>query len=209
MLKLKVCGLNDIENFNNISILQPEFVGLNFYAPSKRYVKEDMQVSAPEGVDTVGVFVNEGLKKIIELTEKYQLSYIQLHGNESPEFCECLQLHDLKVIKAFRVGEEFSFEIVAPFVGKADFFLFDASGKGYGGNGIIFNWNILKDYPFDTPYFLAGGLAPENIDHVFEHELPGLYALDINSGYELQPGIKDVKKVQELIKTLRANDSNR
>ncbi|MGK7392318.1 MAG: phosphoribosylanthranilate isomerase [Candidatus Cyclobacteriaceae bacterium M2_1C_046] len=209
MLKLKVCGLNNNNNFNDISILKPEFVGLNFYAPSKRYVKGGMQISAPEGVELVGVFVNENLKNILKRAQEYGLTYIQLHGDEPPEFCEQIQAHDLKVIKVFRVDGEFDFKDVAPFVGKADFFLFDAGGKDYGGNGVVFNWSALKDYPFDTPYFLAGGLSPDNIQQVFEQKLPKLYALDVNSGYETMPGIKDVNKVEELIKILRANDSSR
>ena len=209
MLKLKICGLNNTTNLKEILALEPDFIGLNFYPDSIRFVNEEVKVESPENVKRVGVFVNEGIKRIIDYSHEYHLSYIQLHGEESPEFCEALQLHDLKIIKVFRVNKGFTFNEVEPFVEKSEYFLFDAAGESYGGNGVIFNWEILKDYPFDTPYFLAGGLSPENVDQVFQIEFPKLYALDVNSGYEAAPGIKDVDKVKGLIKKMKAHDSNR
>lgn len=203
MLRLKVCGLNNEENIRRISSLEPDYIGLNFYWKSKRFVTKDFNISNTENVQLVGVFVNDGLQRIFDLSKKYTLNYIQLHGDESPEFCECLLLHDLKIIKVFRVDEKFSFKEVEPFLGKADFFLFDAAGKDYGGNGKAFNWDILKKYPYDTPYFLAGGLNPENVNEVLNTDLPMLYGLDVNSGYELEPGIKDEKKIKELLKKIR------
>src|SRR6218665_3128179 len=201
-MKLKVCGMRDAENIKELVELKPDFIGFIFYDKSPRFVGNTLDVdliqSIPREIRKVGVFVNATVDYILQNVRKYNLQYVQLHGNETPDFCKSLRLKGVNIIKAFRLDESFIFSQLNNYKPHVDFFLFDAKGEGYGGNGISFDWNILKKYDNQKPYFLAGGISLDNLD-----ELAGItpkpYAFDVNSKFEISPGVKDIDKIAELI----------
>jgi len=199
-LKLKICGMRDEENILDVASLNPEYLGFIFYAKSPRYVGDDFVLPAKLSPDIlrVGVFVNETSEVIIGKADKYQLDYIQLHGSETPDQCEALGQLGLGIIKVFSMGDDFDFEVVKPYKGVVDYFLFDTKGKYYGGNASTFNWGLLKQYDQEIPFFLSGGLSPDNINEVGKLKGMNIHALDLNSGVEVSPGVKDISKVKQL-----------
>lgn len=208
MLKLKVCGVNDASNYEELISLNPEFIGLNFYRKSPRYVGEEKSFKKNEATALTGVFVNEGLETIQQIAAGYNLDYLQLHGKEPADYCRKLKESGFKTIKVFRVGGNFDFTLLEPYLEYCHYFLFDTAGKQPGGNGKVFNWELLNYYPYKKPYFLAGGLSPENMHEVLKLDLPQLFALDINSGFENEPGVKNIEKVKELKELLTTHDRN-
>ena len=205
-MKLKVCGMRDAENIKALGELNPDFIGFIFYDKSPRFVGNELEVqvlnSLPSGIKKVGVFVNASIDYILQNVRKYRLNYVQLHGNEMPDFCKSLRLKGVNIIKAFRVDDTFIFSQLNNYKPHVDFFLFDAKGDGYGGNGITFDWNILKKYDNEKPYFLAGGISPDNVDEL-KNITPKPYAVDVNSKFELSPGMKDIEKLKELVLKVR------
>ena len=198
MLKLKVCGVKDPDNFQAVQELKPDFIGLNFYNKSPRYAGTRNVFKKSEGTALVGIFVNEPLENILGLSNNFNLDLIQLHGKETFDDCALLNKKGKKIIKAFSVDDNFDFNEVEPYMPYCDYFLFDTAGVQPGGTGRKFNWDILKYYPFRKPFFLAGGISPENAHDIFNYKVPQLYALDVNSGFEQSPGIKDIDKLKEL-----------
>ena len=158
--------------------------------------------SIPREIRKVGVFVNASVDYILQNVRKYGLNYVQLHGNEMPDFCRNLRLKGVNIIKAFRVDNDFVFSQVNNYKPHVDFFLFDAKGDGYGGNGVAFDWRLLQKYDNQKPYFLAGGVGLENIG-VLETIIPKPYAMDVNSKFEIEPALKDIEKLEELIAKLK------
>lgn len=205
-MKLKVCGMRDVENIKALIELKPDFIGFIFYDKSPRFVSNDADIdfinSIPREIRKVGVFVNATVDYILQNVRKYGLNYVQLHGNEMPDFCRNLRLKGVNIIKAFRVDNDFIFSQVNNYKPHVDFFLFDAKGDGYGGNGISFDWSILKRYDNQKPYFLAGGVSLENLD-ILENIIPQPYALDVNSKFEIEPAIKNIEKLEELLDKIR------
>jgi phosphoribosylanthranilate isomerase len=206
IMKLKVCGMRDVENIKALIELKPDFIGFIFYDKSPRFIGNDADVelinSIPREIRKVGVFVNATVDYILQNVRKYGLNYVQLHGNEMPDFCRNLRLKGVNIIKAFRVDNDFVFGQVNNYKPHFDFFLFDAKGDGYGGNGIAFDWSILKKYDNQKPYFLAGGISLENLD-VLETIIPKPYAMDVNSKFEIEPALKDIEKLEELLDKIR------
>ena len=205
-MKLKICGMRDEANIMDVASLQPDYLGFIFYPKSPRFVGDDFVLPAnltPE-ILRVGVFVNETSSVILDKAKAYQLDYIQLHGNETPDQCAVLGELGLGIIKVFSVGDDFDFEITRPYKKVVDYFLFDTKGKSYGGNAKTFNWELLKQYDQEIPFFLSGGLSPENVNEVLTLKNMNIHALDVNSGVEASPGLKDITKVAELHEKLRA-----
>lgn len=198
-IKWKVCGLRD--NIADVAALQPEFIGFIFYNKSPRYVGEDFNMPSIDiqvGIKKIGVFVNESVDFVCKTVQKYQLDYAQLHGNESPGYCEELQEKNIKIIKAFQVDGAFDFEQLEPYKLATDFFLFDTVTNQYGGSGMAFDWSILKKYSMEKKYFLSGGLSLENFDALANLDLSKIHALDVNSKFEVSPGLKDVEMLKIL-----------
>lgn len=206
-MKIKVCGMRDPENIRQVAALQPDYMGFIFYENSKRYaegyITPELLAELPASIKKTGVFVNADTAKIKELISKYKLNAVQLHGRETPGQCAELQEVGMEVIKVFSVDDKFVFENTLLYENCADFFLFDTRGNEYGGNGFPFDWELLKGYLSPKPYFLSGGLNLENVKHLNEvHPKP--YAIDVNSGFEQEPGLKkleDLKKLFELIRS--------
>lgn len=195
-LLIKICGMKYAENIQEIAKLNPDYLGFIFFEKSPRYFNGSIPI-LPKHIKKTGVFVNEKLEKISSLTKKYSLNAVQLHGSESPLFCSQLKENqsDVEIIKVFSVGETFSFSELEAFLDCVDYFLFDTQGKNHGGNGITFNWHLLKDYPYKKPFFLSGGIGIEEINAIKLLQNSGLpiYAVDLNSKFEIQPALKEAR----------------
>ncbi|MBU2927344.1 phosphoribosylanthranilate isomerase [Winogradskyella psychrotolerans] len=202
-MKLKICGMKFKDNIEAVASLQPDFLGFIFYDKSARNF-DSIIPDIPTSIKKVGVFVDETLETVKEKIEKYNLQAVQLHGQESPEFCAAID--HVEVIKVFSIKDEFNFEVLQPYEAVCDYFLFDTKGKLPGGNGFTFNWNVLKNYPSTKPYFLSGGIGLYEIEKIKEFkESPAsnyCYAIDVNSKFEIEPGLKNIEKLKKFITQL-------
>ncbi len=193
-LKIKVCGMRDAGNIESLEEIGVDFMGLIFYEKSSRFVNGGIPEIATK---KIGVFVNENEGGILQKTNQYGLSYVQLHGDETPLFCEALKNKKIKIIKAFRIDDEFDFGLLEEYEPHCEYFLFDAKGKEYGGNGIVFDWEILKKYKGRLPFFLSGGLDDKSIKAIRELNHRKLFAIDINSGFEIKPALKNIPLIRK------------
>ncbi|MEM6804745.1 MAG: phosphoribosylanthranilate isomerase [Bacteroidota bacterium] len=203
--KLKVCGMKYPDNIAELLTLSPDYMGMIFYTKSSRNVGPELDAKAIQMIETVkkiGVFVNEEEDIMLAKAKQYGLDYLQLHGRESPELCKSLKNKGIGIIKVFSVGNGFDFKQLKAYEAFVDFFLFDTKGKHPGGNGVVFNWDILNDYPSEVPFFLSGGIGLENATDIPNH--PKLFALDVNSKFELSPGLKNISELKKLNKILSA-----
>ena len=203
------------DNMTAISELQPDYLGFIFYKKSARYFETSIPKISKK-IKKTGVFVNAPLEEIIKKVTHYSLQAIQLHGNESPEFCTELKrnistLLNIRpeIIKVFSIKDKFDFTILKPYEALVDYFLFDTKGKLPGGNGVIFDWKVLENYPSKKPFFLSGGISLETITKL-EAFLKSnasnyCYAIDINSKFEIAPGLKDVEKLKEFKNKITAS----
>ena len=203
-MKLKVCGLTKINQIQELISLNTDFLGFIFYEKSPRFVLNHLsleEISEINHQGKVGVFVNETVEKISEISEKAKLSFIQLHGDEDEKFI--LQLrqilgNNIKIIKVIRIGNQ-SFDELQKTINQqpstVNYLLFDTDSKAFGGTGKTFDWQILNEIEIPIPYFLSGGISLENI-----HQLSTInhqpLALDINSKFETEPGSKDLEKIK-------------
>lgn len=195
-MKLKICGMKYANNIQEVAALQPDYLGFIFYEKSPRFFNGKLP-ELPKSIQKVGVFVNASMNDILQKIKEYDLQVVQLHGNETPEICEVLKIINVAVIKAFSVNDNFDFKILALYESACDYFLFDTKGKYHGGNGTAFNWEILKNYSSKKPFFLSGGIGLEEINKIKKLHLP-IHALDVNSKFEIQPGLKNIQLLKEL-----------
>lgn len=205
-MKIKVCGITSLEQLLAIDNLGADFAGMIFYEGSKRFVGEKLANNKDEikklRVQKVGVFVNEEVERIEELVVAYGLDYVQLHGDESVLFCKEIEAV-VPVIKAIRIGPGSSIaEALDAFRDACSYFLFDTDSKGYGGTGLQFDWDVLKEMKVRQSFFLSGGIGLEDAGKLKSFNHPQLFAVDINSRFEKEPGIKDLGKVDEFIKKI-------
>lgn len=200
-LKIKICGMKYPDNINEVLALEPDFMGFIFYPKSRRFVGEDFMMPSVWASQTkrVGVFVNQSLAYVLDKASHHQLTYIQLHGSESPEHCLYLRNKGYCIIKAFGIHPLFNFEEIIPYLPVVDYFLFDTHTPEFGGSGKSFNWATLDQYTFEKPFFLSGGLSAALLRKQKLPVHPQLYALDINSSVEDRPGVKNPAAVQELM----------
>lgn len=207
-MKIKICGLFDPENIAAVVSAQPDFVGFIFYPKSKRYVGTNFDpnliVNLPKSTQKVGVFVNENRDQIQRIHSKFSLDYIQLHGDETPEDCAFFKSKGMRIIKAFGVGVGFDFSSITDYLPYCDYFLFDTATPNYGGSGQSFPWEILNDYPFDTPLILSGGLGVTEVKTLLKSGIPKVEILDCNSQLENENYHKNLDLVAEVI-ALRRN----
>ena len=198
--QLKVCGLTKMDQIQELISLNTNFLGFIFYDRSPRFVLNQLsleEISEINHQGKVGVFVNESIEKIAEITEKAKLNFIQLHGDEDENFIKDLRKNvkkEVKLIKVFRVGETFNFQF-SIFNSLVDYFLFDTDSKAFGGTGKTFDWQILNEIEIPIPYYLSGGISLENIHQLSTINQQPL-ALDINSKFEIEPGSKDLEKIK-------------
>lgn len=232
-MKLKICGMKYQDNMTQVAALQPDYLGFIFYEKSARNFDADNITEIPYPIKKTGVFVDEDIKSVIEKIKKFNLEAIQLHGKESPEYCDTLKrhyeekndevissketdCHDLEkksrndkkveIIKVFSIKDEFNFEVLKPYEDVCDYFLFDTKGKLPGGNGYTFDWNVLNNYPSTKPFFLSGGIGLDQIEDIkkFQQSTASkyCYALDVNSKFEIEPGLKDIEQLKKFKTTL-------
>lgn len=204
-MQFKVCGITDITQAHALEALGVQYIGFIFYPASKRYALGKLSLSdvanfKPVGAKKVGVFVNMELNELLQVVQSAGLDMVQLHGDETPEYCAAVRAQ-VQTVKVFRVGA--AVPDFVPFENVVDYFLFDTDSALYGGTGQHFNWELIKGSPIPKPYFLSGGIGPNDIQgvQVMEKTKAGktLLALDINSQFELEPGIKNLEKIKTFI----------
>jgi len=201
-MKIKVCGMKIQSNISGVAMLQPGYMGFICYPQSPRYMADMLYIDVPEEIVKTGVFVNESAERIIRLIDKYNFDAIQLHGNESPEFSESF-MDKVTVIKAFGVDRDFDFAQLEPYEVSVDYFLFDTKTDKHGGSGQSFDWSLLDQYKMDIPFFLSGGLSLENLEEVKQIKHPQFYGVDLNSKFEIEPGLKDIDKLKKAFEILK------
>lgn len=204
-IKIKVCGMRDANNIMQVADVHPDFMGFIFYPPSPRFVGVDFDIPNEflYEIKRVGVFVNEKSTRVLEIATKNKLDFLQLHGDESVEYCLELKNAGFGVIKVFRVAADFDFNQTNSYSEVVNYFLFDTKGKYYGGNALKFDWALLKKYDQKIPFFLSGGIDSKDVNTILELEGMNLVAIDINSGVERSPGLKDIIKLSEVINKIR------
>ena len=205
-MKIKICGLKFKSNILGLSKLEPDYMGFIFWEKSKRLVIDSTPNLSQTKIKKTGVFVNADFEKIKNKVRVHKLQAIQLHGLESPEFCEKIKDLGVEIIKAFSIDENFNFNVLEKYELCSDYFLFDTKGKSPGGNGISFDWEILRNYKYEKKFFLSGGISIESINAIKKIKklsLP-LFCVDINSRFELNPGKKNI----ELIKSFKYSLEN-
>ncbi len=206
-MKLKICGMKYADNLAEVAALAPDYLGFIFYEKSPRYMVDTLPPEAvwslPAAIHRVGVFVNASIEHMQQMAERYGLNVLQLHGQEPPEQCQTLKAAGYTVIKVFSIGQHnFDFDTLRPYEPYVDFFLFNTLGKQPGGNGLAFDWQQLKSYPLDAPYFLSGGIGLNQASVVQQMNLPHLHVLDVNSSFETEPGRKDPKRLAAFVQQL-------
>ena len=201
-MKLKVCGMRYDDNIREIAAIEPDYMGFIFFEGSSRHVSESIPTLSPS-IRKVGVFVNASYDTIVEKINTHDLQAVQLHGEETPEFCKSLQRLNIEIIKVFSIKNEFNFDVLNLYESVCDFYLFDTKGPLAGGNGYCFDWSVLEDYPSTKPYFLSGGIGLENLDKLqaFKNSTAATYchAVDVNSKFEIAPA----KKNKELLEKFK------
>lgn len=198
-----------LEQVEKLPHIGATFAGFIFYPKSPRYVFRHLtsaQLKRLNTINKVGVFVNSSVEEVLLMVDECRLHMVQLHGDESPKYCERIADY-VSVVKAFRLSDNDSIEwMIKPYMDVCDMFMFDTMGAGYGGTGKKFDWNILKGHNIGKPFFLSGGIQPDDTKALREFaEEPvakALFAVDINSKFETSPGIKDMKMVEKFIKEL-------
>ena len=208
-LKIKICGMREPENIPDVAGLNPDFMGFIFYSESPRYAEKNLDPailrSMPAAIHKTGVFVNSDFAYISRIVTEYSLDAVQLHGNETAGLCNSLKERDILVIKTFSIPANENFKRCSVFTGCTDYFLFDTSVSGFGGSGQKFNWKELHKYELDHPFFLSGGIGPEDYNTINKIENPSFYGIDLNSRFEIKPGLKDKAVLEKFISDLRQN----
>ena len=198
--------MRDPVNIQELIIYQPDYMGFIFYPRSKRYVENpgpELFRLIPAGISKVGVYVNETAGKIKQMVADLNLDLVQLHGDETPQDCKDLMDSGIPVMKAFSISDSIDNEVLKDYEDLCEYFLFDTSGPGFGGTGEQFDWRALGDYRLLKPFFLSGGIGPENVSAISDLDLPAMAGVDINSRFETEPGLKDVSKVSVFIQSIR------
>ncbi len=209
-MRVKVCGVTQVEQLTMLPEIGATFAGLIFYPKSPRYVLRHMttsQLKKETNTNKVGVFVNASIEEVLQMVDECRLHMVQLHGDESPKYCEKIADY-ISVVKAFRISDSDNIGWrIREYMDVCDMFMFDTEGAGYGGTGKKFNWEKLNGVAVGKPYFLSGGLEPTDIAALKAFELKpeakALFAIDINSRFEMLPGVKDMDMVKKFIQQLQ------
>ncbi len=211
-MKVKVCGITRLEQLQALESAGADFAGLIFYPLSKRFAGEklrDMRQQIKEtSIKKVGVFVNEELGSVLGYIQEYGLYAVQLHGDEEPAYCKRL-MEEAQVIKVFRLRSDSNIQaMVAPFLTSCHRFLFDTDTEGYGGSGRKFDWDLLRTGAITKAFYLSGGIGPDDVARLREFSHPCLETVDINSSFEIEPGIKDLEQVSHFIEKVKSRQSS-
>ena len=209
-MRVKVCGITQEEQLNKLPEVGATFAGLIFYPKSPRYVLRHMttsQIKKETQTNKVGVFVNASIEEVLQMVDECRLHMVQLHGDESPRYCEKIADY-ISVVKAFRISDTDNIGWrIREYMEVCDMFMFDTEGAGYGGTGKKFDWDKMKDVVVGKPYFLSGGIEPADVAKLKEFETKpeakALFAIDINSKFEMVPGVKDMNRIENFIQQLQ------
>ena len=211
-MKLKVCGMKYQDNIQEVATLQPDYLGFIFYEQSARHFDAHCIPEISNTIKKTGVFVDADLDFVIKKISKHNLKAVQLHGNETPEYCKQLRGKNIEIIKVFSIKNEFDFSVLKLYDDIVDYFLFDTKGKLPGGNGYVFDWTILNNYPSTTPFFLSGGIGLSQIDDINKFQKSEAskycYALDVNSKFEIEPGLKNIEDLKKFKNNLTSKIMN-
>jgi phosphoribosylanthranilate isomerase len=205
-MMIKVCGMKRPDNIADVASLAPMLMGFIFHSASPRDASgldPEIVKSLPGFVHPVAVTVNRTTSEILDITSRYGIKIVQLHGSESPEQCKALKEHGLTVFKAVGVGPTIDWAEYEPYVGIIDMFVFDTKSPSHGGTGRKFDWHLLDGYSLATPYLLSGGIGPDDIEAIKESMRPGMAGIDINSRFETSPGEKNIRALVNFIVSLR------
>ena len=208
-MRIKVCGMTQAEQVDQLAELGVTFAGMIFYPKSPRYVFKHMtttEIRKITQINKVGVFVNATVEEVLHMVDECRLHMVQLHGDESPKYCEKIADY-VSVVKAFRMSENDSVDwMIRPYMEMCDMFMFDTMGAGYGGTGKKFDWSMLNNVEVGKPFFLSGGIEMGDGEKLKEFAkepvAKALFAVDINSKFEIGPGVKDMNKVKEFCKEM-------
>ncbi|MEO6720704.1 MAG: phosphoribosylanthranilate isomerase [Ferruginibacter sp.] len=208
-MRVKVCGITQQEQLEMLPDVGATFAGLIFYPKSPRYVLRNMttsQLKKENNINKVGVFVNASAEEVLHMVDECRLHMVQLHGDETPRFCEKIADY-ISVVKAFRISESDNIGWrIQEYMDVCDMFMFDTEGVGYGGTGKKFNWEKLNNVMVGKPYFLSGGIEPGDVSKLKEFEIrpeaKALFSIDINSRFEVMPGVKDMNLIKNFIQQL-------
>ena len=211
-MRIKVCGMTKPEQVKQLDEMGVEFAGFIFYPKSPRYVFKTMpatEIKKIRGkINKVGVFVNADADEILKTVDACGLYLVQLHGDENPRVCERIANY-VSVIKAFRISEDDNIEWkIREYYDAVDMYMFDTEGVGYGGTGKKFNWQLLKGQNIRKPFFLSGGISPDDAENlkIFQTDAVAkdLFAIDINSKFEIMPGVKDMELVKKFVAQVKS-----
>ena len=195
--------MREADNIREVEALGIDLMGFIFWTKSKRYVAERPQY-LPSQVKKVGVFVDATLEDIRQHIQDYQLDIIQLHGHETPEFIAQLSIINFQfsIIKAFNIATAEDLAQTKPYEGIVDYFLFDTKAQLPGGSGEQFDWSVLSHYEGTTPFLLSGGIGPDDAERIKSFHHPRCIGIDLNSRFEIAPGLKDVNQLKDFISNL-------
>lgn len=202
-MRLKVCGMRELENISALSELDPNYMGFIFWSESSRFVDKKTPPLDKKIIKT-GVFVDATFDYILTKIKDHQLDAVQLHGQESCSYCKVIKDYGLKVIKSFSIKNTFDFNTLEDYENSCDYYLFDTKGKLPGGNGFNFDWKILNEYPSQKPFFLSGGIGVDNLNEIkklVKTKLP-IHAIDVNSKFETAPGNKNIELLKKFKKEI-------
>ena len=191
--------MRNAENIRKVEAMGIDLMGFIFWPKSKRYVSERPSY-LPTNCKRVGVFVDEDIEQVKRIADEYELDFIQLHGHESPEYIRLLD--NRKIIKAFNIAATGDFALTEAYEGVADYFLFDTKGKSVGGNGEKFDWSLLSTYDGNTPFLISGGIGPDDADLLKTFHHPRCIGIDLNSRFEITPGLKDIDDLRIFLNEL-------
>lgn len=199
---IKVCGMKYADNIKALDLLKPDMTGFIFYPKSPRFV-EDLPDYMPSSSLRIGVFVNSNTDYILHKVNEFGLNMVQLHGNESPEICRTLINEGIDIIKTFTLNTSNADIITESYDGLCKYYLFDTPCTTHGGSGKTFDWNLTQSYHGKTPFLLSGGIKPESMERILTFRHPSFAGIDLNSGFETSPGIKDTDALSDFMKQLR------
>lgn len=202
-VKVKVCGMTDIDNICRVLFLEPDYLGFIFYPPSPRHapghINPELLTIIPPNVKRTGVFVDASALEIHDTIRAWGLQAVQLHGHESPRLCAQIRDMGVELIKTFHIEDRHDFDAVAEYTEVVDYYLFDTKSPQLGGTGRAFDWQLILRQPLRTPWVLSGGIGPEN---VLAAAQSGAAMIDLNSRFESRPGIKDYDMLREAFKKI-------
>lgn len=206
-MKIKVCGMKQPTNIELVAGLNPDFMGFIFYEKSPRYMPEsltpEMVRALPRSIIKTGVFVNQTAEIVLEHAKNYGLEALQFHGGESADYCGFFYDLGFIVIKAFSVDESFDFKALDNYQTVCHYYLFDTKSSNYGGTGRKFDWSVLNRYDNQKPLFLSGGIDADDVGSLQKLSHLNIFAVDVNSKFETEPGVKDVELLTRFVSSIR------